>query len=86
MFFGVNSFPPSSWDQHFRVIFTGCTISIILLLSAINVAIKFILAETNILQYFKTLTVTIFMHDLSLKSKNVDELHIVLELNSFVLK
>ena len=57
-----------------------------MLLSVINVAIKFVLAETDILQCFKTLPVKIFMDDLSLKSKNVDEFQIVLELNSLVLK
>ena len=69
----LSKFLPSSWHQHFKVAFTGYTI-FFCLLPAINVAIKSILAETNISRCFKTLPVKTFMDDLSLKLKNVDEL------------
>ena len=50
-----------------------------------NVAIKFILAEVNIMQCYKTPPLKAFMDDLFLKSKNVDELRILLDQTSFVL-
>ena len=36
---------PSNWHQHFRGIFAGCTISIILFLSGINVIIEYALTS-----------------------------------------
>ncbi|XP_057310055.1 uncharacterized protein LOC130648052 [Hydractinia symbiolongicarpus] len=38
----------SSWHQHFRGIFIGCTLSIILFLAAINVIIEYVCAEEEL--------------------------------------
>ena len=51
-----------------------------------NVAIEFILAEANVMQCYKTPPVKAFMDDLFLKSKNVDELQILLDRTNCVLK
>ena len=51
-----------------------------------NVAIKFILAEANIMQCYKTPPVKDFMDDLFLKLKNVGEVQILLDRTSCVLK
>ena len=37
---------PSSWHQHFKGIFAGCTLSIILFLAGINVVIEYTLASS----------------------------------------
>ena len=37
---------PSSWHQHFKEIFPGCTLSIILFLAGINVVIEYTLASS----------------------------------------
>ncbi|XP_057310248.1 uncharacterized protein LOC130648228 [Hydractinia symbiolongicarpus] len=39
---------PSSWHRHFRGIFIGCTLSIILFLAAINVIIEYVCAEEEL--------------------------------------
>ena len=62
--FSTNS--PSSLPQHLRDMF----------LSAKIVAIKFILAEANILKCLKSSPLRSFMDDLSDKSTNFDELQI----------
>ena len=67
---------PSSWHHYSRGTFKSFTI-FILFLSALNVAIEFILADANSLQCFKTLLVKAFMDDLFLEAKNVDELQIL---------
>ena len=85
----VSTNSPSSWHQHLRGIFTGSTISIILFLSAMNVAVKFILAEANdllLLCYRTPPVIKAFMDDLFLKLKNVDELQILLDWTSCLMK
>ena len=37
----------SGWQKHFRGIFTGCTVSIILFLAGMNIILEFIMAGTN---------------------------------------
>ena len=37
---------PSSWHQHFKGIFAGCTLSIIIFLAGINVVIEYTLASS----------------------------------------
>ena len=46
---------PSSWDQHFKGIFAGCTLSIILFLAGINVVIEYTLASSADIGFFITL-------------------------------
>ena len=59
----------SSWYQHLTGISAGCRISTILFLTPVNVAIQFLLAETNIMQCYQTLPLKAFMDDLFLKWK-----------------
>ena len=50
---------PSNWHKHLRGIFTGCTVSIILILAGTNVILEFIVAGTeaeNIKFYKKVVT------------------------------
>ena len=60
---------PSSWHQHFRGIFTGCTISIILFLAAINIVLEYICVGI-VIPDGSSPPVKAFMDDLFLKSKN----------------
>ena len=46
---------PSSWHQHFKGIFAGCTLSIILFLAGINVVIEYTLASSADIGFFITL-------------------------------
>ena len=66
---------PSSWHQHLRGIFTGCTVSIILFLSGINFVLEYILASigTSILEQLLSPPVKAFMDDLFLMSPTVNE-------------
>ena len=74
---------PSSWHQHLKGIFTGCTISIILFLSGINVVIEFICAD--ILQSVSGPPVKAFMDDIFLKADSVSNLQVLLNRASIVL-
>ena len=61
----------SSWHQHFRGIFTGCTISIILFLSGINIVLEFITAGLDIPLPLSSPPVKAFMDDLFLMSPTI---------------
>ena len=81
---------PSSWHQHQRGIFTGCTVSIILFVSAINVVIEYILA--NDIQGYKTHKgialppVRAFMDDMNLMSNSVENTKTLLDRSCSALK
>ena len=45
----------SSWHQHFKGIFAGCVLSIILFLAGINVVIEYTLASSADIGFFITL-------------------------------
>ena len=70
-----SSSAPSNWHQHFRGIFAGCTVSIILFLSGINVIIEHTLTSeaNNFIHSSKACLPLIraFMDDLSLMSNSV---------------
>ena len=70
-----SSSAPSDWHQHFRGIFAGCTVSIILFLSGINVIIEYTLTSeaNNFIHSSKACLPLIraFMDDLSLMSNSV---------------
>ena len=57
---------PSGWHQHFRGIFTGCTASIILFLSVINVFTEYICGGLDI--FNKPPRVKAFIDDIGLKA------------------
>ena len=61
---------PSSWHQHLRGIFTGCTVSIILFLSGINIIIEYVLQGLEASSFKSLLSppVKAFMDDLYLMS------------------
>ena len=68
---------PSSWHQHFKGIFAGCTLSIILFLSGINIIIEYVLTSkasqvihsSNV----KLPLVRAFMDDLNIMSNSVPD-------------
>ena len=66
---------PSIWHQHFRGIFAGCTVSIILFLAGINIIIEYTLTSTasNFILSSKVSLplVRAFMDDLNLMSTSV---------------
>ena len=66
---------PSGWHQHFKGIFIGCTVSIILFLAAINVIIEFCLAsappQIDPPLPTQSLPMKAFMDDLFLMSPSV---------------
>ena len=63
---------PSSWHQHFRGIFTGCTISIILFLAAINIVLEYICVGI-VIPDGSSPPVKAFMDDLFLKARTVED-------------
>ena len=72
---------PSYWQHHLRGIFIGCTASIILFLSAINVIIEPIYAVTED-EIYKTMTSTpvkSFMHDMFLMSPSIPATQVLLD-------
>ena len=64
---------PSSWHLHMKGIFTGCTISIILFLSAMNVIIEFSTLSTAPFSNSSPQPMKAFMDDLYLWAKSVLE-------------
>ena len=65
------SFSPkasSSWHQHLRGIFTGCTVSIILFLSGMNIILEFIMAGIDTSLLMSSPSIKAFMDDLYLMS------------------
>ena len=75
----------SSWHQHFRGIFTGYTLSIILFLSGMNVALEYITAGINIFNILPSSQVKAFMDDLFLMSPSVNSTQDLLNRASVVL-
>jgi len=70
------SFSPSassSWHHHLKGIFIGCTLSIILFLSGINVVIEYVCDGDD----FLVPPVKAFMDDLSLLSDSPQKLQIL---------
>ena len=65
MAFGAS---PSSWYQYLIEIFTGCTVSIILLLAGMNVILEFISAgiDISIFQSLLSPSVKVFIDDIFL--------------------
>ena len=65
-----SSSAPSSWHLHHRGIFAGCTVSIILFLSGMNVILEYITAgiESDAMSSLKSPPVKAFMDDLFLMS------------------
>ena len=65
----------SSWHQHFRGIFAGCTLSIILFLSGINVIIEYVLtSEAKQVTHSTNVSLPLvraFMDDLNLMSTSI---------------
>ena len=75
------SVPPSSWHHHLTGISIGCTASIILFLSAINVLIEHISSVTED-EIYKTMTSTpvkAFMDDMFLMSPSIPATHVLLD-------
>ena len=66
---------PSDWHQHLRGIFTGCTLSIILFLSGINIVIEYVSVNCEVLAP----PMKAFMDDLALLSESVPELQRLLD-------
>ena len=70
-----SSSAPSSWHQHFKGIFAGCTLSIILFLAGINVIIEYaILSKAPPFIYSGKVSLSLvkaFMDDMSLMSSSV---------------
>ena len=64
---------PSSWHQHFRGIFQGCTASIILFLSAMNIFIEYICADLDPQIIKSSPPAKAFMDDLFLKGSSLVE-------------
>ena len=72
---------PSSWHHHQKGIFAGCTVSIILFLSAINVVIEYISVAT-LEKAFDGMTSTpvkAFMDDMFLMSPSIPSTQILLD-------
>ena len=63
-------FSPSSWHHHQRVIFIGCTVSIILFLAAINVITEFTLSLQDSFIQEHRLGMKVFMDDLFVTSSS----------------
>ncbi|XP_057299099.1 uncharacterized protein LOC130629774 [Hydractinia symbiolongicarpus] len=66
---------PTNWHQHFRGIFAGCTLSIVLFLSGINVILEYTLA-TSVSCYITSNRVSLpliraFMDDINIMSSSV---------------
>ena len=78
---------PSSWYQHLRGIFTGCTVSIILFLAGMNVILEFISAgiDISIFQSLLSPPVKAFMDDLFLMSPSLQQTQVLLNLAAIVL-
>ena len=81
-----SSSAPSSWHHHLRGIFIGCTASIILFLSAINVVIEYIFncrvfREANL----NSPCTKAFMDDLFLQTSSVVSTELLLQRCTFVL-
>ena len=80
----------SSWHQHKRGIFTGCTVSIILFISAINIVIEYILAEQ--VERYQTKNGTLlppvraFMDDMNLMCANVTDTQRLLDRSCVALE
>ena len=74
---------PSDWHQHFRGIFAGCTLSIILFLAAINIIIEYTLAapvDPVVLAGSTSLPlIRAFMDDINLMSSSVKGTQTLLE-------
>ncbi|MGY8822251.1 MAG: reverse transcriptase domain-containing protein, partial [Pseudomonadales bacterium] len=67
---------PSGWHQHQRGIFTGCTVSVVLFLAGMNVALEYIKLSNSLPFTLSTSTthvplVRAFMDDLNLLSNSV---------------
>ena len=73
---------PSSWHYHLKVIFIGCTASIILFLLEINVIIEHISAVTED-EIYNTMTSTtpvkVFMNDMFLMSPSIPATQVLLD-------
>ena len=78
---------PSNWHQHQRGIFTGCTVSIILFLSGINVVLEYIFADikTPTLTSLLSPPVKAFMDDIFLMSSTQSTTQELLNRASFAL-
>ena len=73
---------PSDWHQHFKGIFTGCTLSIILFLSGMNVIIEYTIlskAKAFNINSVSLSLVRAFMDDLNLLSTSVQGTQDLLE-------
>ena len=81
---------PSDWHQHQRGIFTGCTVSIILFLSAINVVIEYILAEGAsgyvTANGVEMPPVRAFMDDMNLMTPSIQQTQSLLDRSCVALK
>ena len=84
-----SSSAPSSWHQHFKGIFAGCTLSIILFLAGINVIIEYaILSKAPPFIYSGKVSLPLvraFMDDMSLMSSSVPGANDLLSLSTTVL-
>ena len=69
---------PSSWHQHFRGIFTGCTISIILFLSGMNIVLEYIVATKIMTDALLSPSVRAFMDDLYVMTSSFENTQILL--------
>ncbi|MGY8822248.1 MAG: reverse transcriptase domain-containing protein [Pseudomonadales bacterium] len=80
---------PSDWHCHMKGIFTGCTISIILFLSGMNIILEYTLlsAANNFISSSKTSLplVRAFMDDLSLMSSSIKGTQDLLDRCSYAL-
>ena len=77
----------SGWQKHFRGIFTGCTVSIILFLAGMNVILEFIMAgiSSSLSSQFTSPVVKAFMDDLFLMSPSLSKTQDLLNRASLAL-
>ena len=67
----LSSDAPSSWHQHFRGIFTGCSISIILFLAAINIVLEYVRVKI-VIPDKPSPPVKAFLDDFFLKTRSAE--------------
>ena len=66
-------FQPSTSNQHFRGIFQGCTVSIILFLVAMNIFIEYLCVDINQTSITPSPPIKTFMNDLYLQANSVEK-------------
>ena len=79
---------PSSWHQHQRGIFAGCTVSIALFIAGMNIVIEYVSncpVEHVIVETLNLPRLRAFMDDINLMSRSVSDTSVLLERSCTVL-